>query len=288
MAGPGENAPIIIKRKKVVGGHGHHGGAWKVAYADFVTAMMAFFLLMWLLGATTEKQRKSIADYFNPTIPIVKSSGGGSGAFNGESMFSEQAMTRNSTGQSVNEPSKDIVAMGASDNDETDGDAETLHATGRAKKEEDLKEVQNALLGIGGESMQNELLRRHIVTRLSDEGLVIELFDTEDATLFDTEDRPTRILLDILRDIAPMLNLVDNGIATQAHSRSVPVVVRENRTWDQTSERAQRLRASLEAAGVPPKRIERVTGFADRMPATKNPMDPRNDRIEIVLLRRQS
>ena len=62
-------APIIIKRKKVIAA-GHHGGAWKVAYADFVTAMMAFFLLMWLLGATTEKQRKGIADYFNPTIPI--------------------------------------------------------------------------------------------------------------------------------------------------------------------------------------------------------------------------
>ena len=73
-----DGAPIIIKRKKVIAG-GHHGGAWKVAYADFVTAMMAFFLLMWLLGATNEKQRKGIADYFNPTIPVNKVSGGGDG-----------------------------------------------------------------------------------------------------------------------------------------------------------------------------------------------------------------
>ena len=72
------NAPIIIKRKKVIAGDGHHGGAWKVAYADFVTAMMAFFMLMWLLNATTEQQRKGIADYFSPTIPINRVSGGGS------------------------------------------------------------------------------------------------------------------------------------------------------------------------------------------------------------------
>ncbi|MEO1550477.1 MAG: flagellar motor protein MotB, partial [Pseudomonadota bacterium] len=64
------NRPVIIKRKKVVSAEGHHGGAWKVAYADFVTAMMAFFLLMWLLNATTEEQRKGLADYFKPTIPV--------------------------------------------------------------------------------------------------------------------------------------------------------------------------------------------------------------------------
>ena len=78
MAAQTNAAPVIIKRKKVViVGGGHHGGAWKVAYADFVTAMMAFFLLMWLLNATTEKQRKGISDYFNPTIPVNRISGGG-------------------------------------------------------------------------------------------------------------------------------------------------------------------------------------------------------------------
>ncbi len=80
VMGAKSNAPIIIKRKKVVGGDGHHGGAWKVAYADFVTAMMAFFMLMWLLNATTEQQRKGIADYFSPTLPINRISGGGEDA----------------------------------------------------------------------------------------------------------------------------------------------------------------------------------------------------------------
>ena len=88
-------APVIIKRKKVTGGDGHHGGAWKVAYADFVTAMMAFFMLMWLLNATTEKQRKGLADYFSPSVPLNPASGGGNGAFGGENMFSEQTMAMN-------------------------------------------------------------------------------------------------------------------------------------------------------------------------------------------------
>ncbi len=81
------NAPvIIIKRKKIIAGGGHHGGAWKVAYADFVTAMMAFFMLMWLLNATTESQRKGIADYFSPTIPMARVSGGGDGALDRKSV----------------------------------------------------------------------------------------------------------------------------------------------------------------------------------------------------------
>ena len=91
--------PIIIRRKKIykVAG-GHHGGAWKVAYADFVTAMMAFFLMMWLLGATTEDQRKGISEYFNPDIPLAAVSGGGADALGGNSIFTEMTKARNGTG----------------------------------------------------------------------------------------------------------------------------------------------------------------------------------------------
>ena len=106
----GQAAPIIIKRKKVVGGDGHHGGAWKVAYADFVTAMMAFFMLMWLLNATTEKQRKGIADYFSPTIPLSRVSGGGDGSFGGNSVFSEDQIAQNGTGASGLKPTAEKQA----------------------------------------------------------------------------------------------------------------------------------------------------------------------------------
>lgn len=84
-----EARPIIIKKKKSGGGDGHHGGAWKVAYADFVTAMMAFFLLMWLLNATSEEQRKGLADFFDPSLPISRVSAGGAGMLNGDTMFAE-------------------------------------------------------------------------------------------------------------------------------------------------------------------------------------------------------
>ena len=87
-------APVIIKRKKIIVSGGHHGGAWKVAYADFVTAMMAFFMLMWLLNATTEQQRKGLADYFSPTFAINRTSGGGDSSFVGDSIFTEDTLTR--------------------------------------------------------------------------------------------------------------------------------------------------------------------------------------------------
>jgi chemotaxis protein MotB len=92
MSATGEARPIIIiKKKKVIAGGGHHGGAWKVAYADFVTAMMAFFLLMWLLNATSEDQRKGLADYFNPTLPISRTSAGGAGMLEGKAIFGDES-----------------------------------------------------------------------------------------------------------------------------------------------------------------------------------------------------
>ena len=94
MANDQTVAPVIIKRKKIIAADGHHGGAWKVAYADFVTAMMAFFMLMWLLNATIEQQKKGIADYFSPTLAINRSSGGGDSSFVGDTVFTEETLTR--------------------------------------------------------------------------------------------------------------------------------------------------------------------------------------------------
>lgn len=110
---------IIIKRKKIVKGGRHHGGAWKIAYADFVTAMMAFFLLMWLLNATTVSQRMGLADYFSPTIPVYKISGDGDGAFGGESTFSQEILTKSGSGAS---------GLRASDADKADGDTDLKFA----------------------------------------------------------------------------------------------------------------------------------------------------------------
>lgn len=262
-------APVIIKRKKIIAG-GHHGGAWKVAYADFVTAMMAFFMLMWLLNATTEKQRKGLADYFAPTIAISRVTGGGDGSFGGQSIMSEEVLPRMGTGATSLRPTESDKARGA--------------ATDQAAREA-LEKVEEARLGMGGQSAIEEAALRHVVTRVTDEGLVIELFDLPDAFLFDGQtDQPT----ELLRALAGMLHeafaLVLNPVAVEGHVAARPIVIARNPVWELSVSRADRMRILLQEQGLAAPRLSRVTGHADRRPATGNPMAARNNRLEVILL----
>jgi chemotaxis protein MotB len=279
MAGQGNAAPVIIKRKKIIQGGGHHGGAWKVAYADFVTAMMAFFMLMWLLNATTEKQRKGIADYFNPTIPVNRISGGGDGAFGGNSVFTEETLSQTGTGASVSQPTESDRARGDTGTDTTD--------TEGAAAAEELAVLEQTLRARGGESMTMEQLLRHVVTRVTDEGLVIELFDLPDAPLFigDTAE-PSDQGHALVTMIADVLEISTNEIAVNGYIRSHPITLIENPVWPLSADRAQALRVMLEEEDMPAARIQRVTGYADRKPATTDPTAARNNRMEIILLRR--
>jgi chemotaxis protein MotB len=279
MAAQSNAAPVIIKRKKVVSGGGHHGGAWKVAYADFVTAMMAFFLLMWLLNATTEKQRKGISDYFNPTIPVNRISGGGDGAFGGDSVFAEETMAQSGTGAMDRRTS----AASATEAGQDSGRG----AAGEGRAQSELEDVEKALLARGGESNTMERLLRHVVTKVTDEGLVIEVFDLPDAPLFaeDTAE-PTPVLLAVSDLLAEVLNLTTNEIAVSGHLRAHPVTLIDNPVWDLSSLRAQASRLLLEQAGIDTARMQRVSGFADRKPAVADPTAGRNNRIEVILLRR--
>lgn len=279
MAGQSNAAPVIIKRKKVVKGEGHHGGAWKVAYADFVTAMMAFFMLMWLLNATTEKQRKGIADYFNPTIPVNRISGGGDDAFGGESIFTEETLSQTGTGATDHYPA---------DTDHSRGETGTTPAPGAeaAEKEAGFIEVEKALAARGGESMAMEALLRHVVTRVTDEGLVIEIFDAPGQPLFqgDTAE-PTALARQIGGLLADVLALAENRLAVEGHVHSYPVTLRDNPGWDLSAARAQGFRALMEDEGLADDRAARVTGHADRKPAVADPTVIRNNRIEVILLR---
>ena len=278
MAGQANAAPVIIKRKKIVGGGGHHGGAWKVAYADFVTAMMAFFMLMWLLGATTEKQRKGIADYFNPTIPINRISGGGDGAFGGDSIFSDQTSAHNGTGQSGANPGDASKSGGVG------GDAAGKDA---ASQDAELKRLQSQLEGKGGESQTMQSLMSHVVTKVTDEGLVIEMFDVEGTPLFDDDSaNPSDTLRNIAALLSDVLGATKNQIAVDGYVRSYPVMLVNNPTWDLSSSRAQVVRQLLENKGMSTNRISRVSGHADRKPATADPTAARNNRIEVILLRK--
>jgi len=271
-------APVIIKRKKVIKGGGHHGGAWKVAYADFVTAMMAFFMLMWLLNATTEQQRAGLADYFTPTISVATISGGGNGAFGGDSIFSERTLAQNETGASDKRPTAEENARGATGNDPT--------AEEKAAQDEIFQSLDEMLKGRGGESSVMENLLEHINTRITDEGLVIEVFSRDTQQIFEGDsDTPTPLLRDIAVLIAQIGKTVANDIAIGAHVRARPLVLRENPVWDLSQRRATQMRLLLEKQGTEPARVQRVTGHADREQIVRDPMALRNDRLEIVLLR---
>ena len=267
--GDKSNAPIIVKRKKVVASDAHHGGAWKVAYADFVTAMMAFFLLMWLLNATTEQQRKGIADYFSPTVPVNRVSGGGADMFGGDSIMSDQALARNGTGQAggLRVQGHQLAAEAA---------AEVAV----------LREVERKLMGVGGESLLQMEALRHVVTRVTDEGLIVEIFAREGAPIFrGNTSEPTRVMIELLTSFAPVFEMVRNPIAIDGHVRTQPLVLADNPVWNISAGRAEAVRARLVSAGLDEERMARLTGHANREPATADGSAIRNDRIEITLLR---
>ncbi|NBB97274.1 MAG: chemotaxis protein MotB [Alphaproteobacteria bacterium] len=250
--------PIIIKRKKVVAGGGHHGGAWKVAYADFVTAMMAFFLMLWLLGSVSDDERKGVADYFSPTTAIDSATSGGDGAFGGTSLSTVTSVT-------------DEVAT-----------AEAFQS-----ENERLQDVAEKFAALAGESAYAEELLRHINIRLTDEGLLFELTDLPDAPLFDPDTAvPRPVLVQLARLITDAMRVVENPLALGVHSQSFPAVLRDNPVWRLTVQRAQAMRGLAEQSGFDPERVKRVTGHADRSLADKtNAMAPQNNRIDMVLLR---
>jgi len=274
MSGQNAGAPIIIKRKKVAAGDGHHGGAWKVAYADFVTAMMAFFLLMWLLNATTETQRKGIADYFTPTIPLSTVSGGGDGAFGGDSVFSEGALAQNGTGASSLATTESRQARGETGlRSESDSD-------------EGLMRLEDALLGRSEDMVLEEETFEHLKTRVTEEGLVIEIFETHDGPLFDPSNDFTPLFLELMALIAEVSTLVDNQIAIEGHVPASPIIVAEDQSWALSAQRAQSVRMLLGELGVEDARIRRIVGHADREPSVAdNRMSIRNSRIDVIFLR---
>lgn len=273
-----QNAPVIIKRKKIIVSGGHHGGAWKVAYADFVTAMMAFFMLMWLLNATTEKQRKGIADYFSPTIPIMRVSGGGEGSFGGDSVFSEDTLAQNGTGASARSPTEFNAARGDS------GIDPTVELGG--KDQDNFSAVESAFSGNSGESMVADNTLRHIITKVTDEGLIVEIFDLPDEPLFVSDtNQPTSVLDSLVKEVGDVFGLVDNEIAINGFTQSHVIVLLNNPVWDLSSSRADRIRIMLGTKKHLDKRVQRVTGFADRKQVARNPMAARNNRIELILLR---
>lgn len=268
-------APIIIKKKKKVVGGGHHGGAWKVAYADFVTAMMAFFLLMWLLNATTEEQRKGIADYFNPTIPVSRISGGGSDGLNGSSIFTEQTYAQKGTGAT-----RDATAGSPSTSNTGEPDE-----AGMAQAEAQI--VEQLQLAI---SQEAPLLNEHIQVKLSPEGIVMELVDSDDVPLFPRGGSiATPLLTELIQTVTQSFDSFGNSVKVVGHTDSA--VFRNGNgfdNWDLSTERANVARRLMMESGFPAARIQEVSGRADTDLLVKDdPYAAQNRRISITLLKQE-
>jgi chemotaxis protein MotB len=321
---------IVIKKKKGGHGHGHHGGAWKVAYADFVTAMMAFFLLMWLLNATTESQRKGLADYFDPRIPISKVSGGGTDMFKGSSMFAKDQMARNGTGGAGHKEAGDDKSMQKRNEDsQRDAQHEVAHQIdparqpGTLRDSEDQGDDRHFDAGSGPESktesgqsaqaaaedqtlaqadseaigeaiMQRvqgsaefQGLDRHLIFKVTEEGLRIEVVDRDSEPMFPTgaADATPRMQA-LVKVIAEVVRDTNNKVALTGHSDSSRFASGTYSNWELSSDRAHSARRLLERFGVGRSRIDRVEGKADTAHLIPEaPDDPRNRRIGIIILR---
>jgi chemotaxis protein MotB len=255
--------------------------------------MMAFFLLMWLLNATTEDQRKGLADYFDPSIPISRVSGGGNGALNGSSVFAENERVQNGAGATDKFP-KSKTQENDSDSIDVDlegpaeglGLDETAGEDAQAQAGDDaLEDIQEKIDAETIEAMQGSLAE-HIHTRMTPDGLVIELVDDDGEPLFNLgSSNPSQLLHDLLEVIGPVLATVSNDMAIVGHTDARPFSANANYTnWELSTDRALAARRMMLASGIPGKQIVQVTGKAATEPFADDPFAAQNRRIAITLL----
>ena len=273
-----EVRPIIVK-KIIEGGHGgHHGGAWKVAYADFVTAMMAFFLLLWILGATTEKQRKGIADYFTPTlVEMRQKSAGSNGPFGGDSLMAKD----NYPHKAVAEAGRRAMAI-----PKATGGTLTSNLADRVKDRTRFGFLKQALMK---RIMADKSLQRFVQNiRFTDtrEGLRIDLVDKAEFSMFAVgTDRLLPEAWTLMGEVAKVAAAVPNGVIVRGHTDALPYAAgRTVNNWTLSSGRAEATRRALAEQGIAANRFVRIEGVADREPfIPADRYDPRNRRMSITL-----
>lgn len=284
--------PKIIVKKIYIEGHGgHHGGAWKVAYADFVTAMMAFFFFFFNDTATTEKQRKGIADYFAPTLLDTRSLGiGGGGLFGGESI-----LDKNKIGPKAGQTSMPQIAVpdagkgGASTGTGEQGTIKNRQALANEDRK-NFESMRKRVLSQIAASPKLSRLASHVRFVPTQDGMRIDLVDDADYSMFalgTTALDPQAG--DLIGMIATSIKGMQNPIMIRGHTDSVPYGdPRAMNNWMLSSGRAEATRRRLLSGGTPEARFERIEGVADREPLiVKDAADPRNRRVAITLLYRR-
>ena len=285
-----EHGQTIIVKKVKGGGHGHHGGAWKVAYADFVTAMMAFFLLLWLLNSVTQEQLEGISNYFAPASIAVTTSGSG-GIFGGTAVTAEegagQAETANPTVTMDLPPPQ--AGSGLSESTEQ---AVSDSQAGEVMKEKEDQQFDEAAREIR-ETLEKLPQLKEIVGSLvidqTAEELRVQVVDQEGVAMFSSGSvnmlGHTRQALDL---VAKVIAKLPNEISITGHTDAVKYAGGETgyTNWELSADRANSTRRTLIQAGVSPDRLAKVVGAADQDPlVSDDPKNPRNRRIAIVLLR---
>ncbi|MCG6117365.1 MAG: flagellar motor protein MotB [Aquimonas sp.] len=280
--------PIIIKRVKKVEG-GHHGGAWKVAYADFVTAMMAFFLVMWLVATLPEEKLSGISEYFkNPSVlrgaaqaPPPAAMGAGGGGVN-------------------------PVTLGPTNISPTmDGEGRQIGADGRAldaeqaKKlaaEQDRRELQELKLELEAAIERSQALepfKDQLLLDITPEGLRIQIVDEQNRPMFDVGSAILKpYTRDILRELTPYIDNVERSISLSGHTDATPfggAGVRGYSNWELSADRANAARRELVAAGLPQDKVSRVVGLSSSVLFDRdNPTNPINRRISIIVMTREA
>lgn len=282
---PNKLQPIIVKKVKK-GGHGVHGGAWKIAYADFVTAMMAFFLLMWLLGSTTEGDKKGLADYFSQPLKVSMMGGKGSGESSNVVQGGGKDL-RSQVGQVATVPRIDsanpIEKKAALDA------VKAEIAKQEAKKLDSLSEKISALIASNPKLSEFSSQIRIDVTP---DGLQIQIVDDQRRPMFDSGSAVVKpYMREILREINGALLGVDNKIGLDGHTDRKPFGSGERgySNWELSADRANASRRELLAAGLPDERLGRVMGLASSNLLEEDaPFGAINRRISILVMSREA
>jgi len=282
MAGDAKKLqPIIIKRVKK-GGHAVHGGAWKIAYADFVTAMMAFFLLMWLLGSTSEGDKKGISDYFQSPLKVALQGGSGAGASN--SLI-------NGGGNDISQTS------GQSAKSDAESKRNKRVATEQFRQSEakaDSRRLSALSAKIAAAISNNSKLAdfaSQIKLQITPDGLQIQIVDDQKRPMFDIGSASVKpYMRDILREIGVTLMDVENKISLDGHTdRSAYGSPLGYSNWELSADRANATRRELMAAGMPEDKLARVVGMGSSLPyEPENPKAPSNRRITLLVMTREA
>ena len=284
--------PIVVKRIKK-GGGGHHGGAWKIAYADFVTAMMAFFLLMWLLGSTAQGDLEGISDYFQNPIKVSMAGGEGSGDSSSVIPGGGQDLTRSvgqvKRGDVESTRSLNMDAAGGKRKSDAELSAEKLAARKERSKLIDLKGRLEAVIEASPTLRQ---FKNQILMDITTEGLRIQLVDEQNRPMFQSSSAELRpYTRDLLREIARALNDVDNRLSLSGHTDASQYGGGERgfSNWELSSNRANASRRELVAGGLEAGKMVRVVGLADTIPLdADDPFNPINRRISIIVLNKST